>query len=422
MLYLTIFIVLLYLSYKYDYYHHTRGRKEWYMVMLITFILVAGLRYRLGVDSTRYEYGYLDLPTLSELFSGNFDADDSHYGMGYIFLNAIARSLSDDFTMMQFLQAIYVNVIIFWFFRKNTQNIFFALLIYFTCLYLNFMCEVMREACAAATLLWAWKYFVRGAWVKYYILAFLCYLFHPSGIIALALPIFYLPFLRPLFRIGKRSVFVYIGFLLVGIVVASSFGDYIELFAFAENVYDSAQRYEDSELSGNVLNIFGIISTLLGGVIYSFISIYIIRKYNDKDESGLYVNEQLYNKRFDKKYKKRYIASLEFMVSWCCIVAVLSVPLTLFYRYNNYFFPFAIIAICDCLFRPIHINGVMRKIRFSSWLIILFPFFFIQIYGYFNDVQGTKYRDYMRYYPYNSRIDMQKDANREKVFQLYNGK
>lgn len=63
--------------------------------------------------------------------------------------------------MMQICQAILVNIILFWFIKRNTKNIFFAVLIYYVFLYTNFMCEVMREACAVSMFLLSWEYFKR---------------------------------------------------------------------------------------------------------------------------------------------------------------------------------------------------------------------------------------------------------------------
>lgn len=399
MLYITIFIVLLWLTYKYDFGHHTRGRKEWYVVMLIVLILVAGLRYRLGVDSIRYESHFTDWPNVIDLLSGKFDTSTTRIGIGYIFLTSIARTISDDFMVMQFIQAIYVNCLVFWFFKNNTQNIFFAVLIYFTFLYLNFMCEVMREACAAATLLWAWKYFVNQKWIKYYVLALVCILFHPSGFISFALPILYLPAIRPFFVIGKRTIYILLGFFIAGTIISVSLIDYIAALTFIDSVQESAQLYVNSKLSGNILNLNGMIGTLLRYVIYPLTAVMILRRRKQRNDN--------------------YATALELMVSMCLIVAVLSLPIALFYRYNNYFFPFAIIAICDCAFKPIPIKGILTKLKFSMWLIVFIPFFFIQIYGLFSTVPQSNLREYMRYYPYSSRIDMQKDVNREAIFYHY---
>ena len=67
MLYILIFIILLYFVYKYDY--KGKKSKKWtnYYILMIVLIVIAGLRYRLGIDSIRYEEQYKDFPTLGEL-------------------------------------------------------------------------------------------------------------------------------------------------------------------------------------------------------------------------------------------------------------------------------------------------------------------------------------------------------------------
>ena len=54
MVYNIIFILLLYLSYNYDFHGHKNGRKGWYYAILVFFILFAGLRWRLGIDTPNY--------------------------------------------------------------------------------------------------------------------------------------------------------------------------------------------------------------------------------------------------------------------------------------------------------------------------------------------------------------------------------
>ena len=133
MIYIIVLLTLIVLSYRYDYLKKTKNKKIWYYVTLIVFILIAGLRYRIGLDSVRYEIGYKFYPSIDELTAYDF-INSSHQPL-YFLLSATARSISDEFWVLQMLHSILVNVVIFRFFRLNTNNVFIAVIFYFIFLY-----------------------------------------------------------------------------------------------------------------------------------------------------------------------------------------------------------------------------------------------------------------------------------------------
>ncbi len=395
MLYISILILLFILSYHYDYCSASKGKITWYVLTLIIFILIAGLRYRLGVDAIRYENGYLDMPTLSEL--ADFDFDSTRYAPGYVVFHAIARSISDEWVAMQFLQAIYVNGVIFWFFYRYSRKIFFCIIIYALSLYFNFMCEVMRESCAVATLLLAWPYFTKGKWIHYYALAIISVLFHTSAFITLLLPILYLPKIRNIFMIGKHTVFILIGAYIVGSVVGYALTDYLKIFYFIDGMENNVDNYANDDLSSQILNINGIISCLISRCIYPYLAV-------------------SYIKRRVKSMKTHNVANtLNFMVGICLICAVLSIPISIFYRYNNYFFPFAIATIGNWVYSNRPISMVKLNFKYATWLLIFVPFFFLTTYRYFQIKNDMNIYEEARYYPYSSIIEKSNDPARTRV-------
>jgi len=400
MIYLVIILLLLFLIYKYDYCQEKKDRLLWYYIVLVIFIFVAGLRYRLGVDSIRYESNYPSLPSLSEL--ANYDFSSSRFAPGYIVFAAIARSFSSEFVALQLIHAIFVNCVIFWFIKKYTSRIFFAVALYFVMLYINFMCEVMREACAVSAFLLGFPYFVKKKWVKYYIFAFFSFSFHPSAFVTFALPLLTLPGIRSFFTIGKRTIFILIGAYIVGVIINVAFFDYINLIEIA-SVQESAAMYANDSLAGQVLNINGIISTAILYLIYPILAVMFIRRRKNYE----YADTPTFR-------------AIELMVSICLIAAVFSIPIALFYRYNNYFYPFAIIAMSNFVFQPIIINRRRIRIRYVAWLLIFFPLFLFKFYGFYRPIPGSSnLRDGMRYYPYSSVINKDKDGDREKVYIFY---
>lgn len=402
MWYLFLAFIMIFLIYHYDYRNQTVGKKVWYILILLALILTAGLRYRLGIDSIRYENGYLKIPTLLEL--GEYDFSNTRFNVGYVTMISFARLISNNFMAMQFIQAIYVNCIIFWFFWKYAKKIFLAVFIYFVFLYLSFMCEVMRESCAVATLLLAYPYFVKSKWIQYYLLAVLAYTFHSSAIISFILPILYLPGIRSLFVVGSRTPYLMVITYMVGVVVSVAFLDYVVmLFGDMDDVQTLVNMYRRSSLIGAVLNINGIISVIFKYIIFPYMGILILRKRLNTHNVDAVRN-------FDH---------LQFMVTMCFTMAVISIPLAIFYRYNNYFFPFAIVAITKASFIPLRINRQYTRLSFYMWMILFIPLFMFQIYGYFVRIEGTDFRQIMRYYPYESRITLDKDLDREELYHYY---
>lgn len=395
MLYISILLLLFILSYSYDYIGKKSGRLTWYIIMLIIFICVAGLRYQLGIDSVRYERLFASMPDLSYLSS--YDFSQSRYGIGYIAFNAIARSISDEFVAMQFLQAIYVNCVIFWFFFRYSKKIFFCIIIYALGLYFNFMCEVMREACAVATLLLAWPYFESKSWIKYYILAIICVLFHTSGFVALILPILYLPKIRNLFIIGKKTILILFGVFICASVIGYGFVDYLKIFYFISGFEDNVNNYANDDLSGQVLNIKGIISSITTTCLYPYLAI-------------IYLNSKCNSNRCQST-----TFPMSFMVGICLIMAVVSIPIAIFYRYNNYFFPFAIAAIGNWVYVKRPFSRLKINFNFSIWMLLFVPYFFFTTYGYFTIRNDGDIYEQARYYPYSSIIEKSTDSARTRV-------
>ena len=399
MTYAIIIILLLCLIYHYDYQGHTRYRLGWYITLMVIFILLAGLRYRLGVDSIRYERTYPTLPTLSQYF--NFDFDSIRYGKGYLLLNAVARSISDNFVVMQCILAIFVNAILFDFFYRNTSKIFFAVLLYFILQFVNYNFEILRESCAVATFVFAWRYFSTNKWFKYYLCAIVAILFHPSAGITLIVPLTRLPILSRIFKINSWTPWLILGVLGVGVIISKSFVDLITLIQITD-IQDYADTYKDTHyIEGKGLNIIGMTTTFLNAVCYPGITGWFIAKGKTLDRQTRNLN---------------YKNSLEAMLMCYIYIAVLVISIRLFYRFNNYFFPFFALAFSDVIFHKLKFNRKKYKLSFGVWSLILAPFILINIYGYLEVMGDYGIRKYHRYYPYDSVIFKEKDKTRERLF------
>ena len=395
MIYFVLFLFFLGLSYHFDYLGKHTNKYTFYSISLTILILLSGLRYRIGLDSIRYEGHHIETPTLFELNATVFQ--DSSYDPLFIFLSSIAKTVSSEFWVLQMLQSILVNIIFFRFIRLNTKNIFLGVLLYYVGLYINFNCEVMREACAVSMFLLGWEYLKKDKIIHFSFYCILACGFHISSILLLIIPILKIFHIWNLLRINKYTIFILIGVLFVGYYIQAIFFDYLKLLSLGDSFSSKVNRYTDSDLAYSVLNINGIISAVCRNIFFPFLSIILLKQH--------------------RTY--RIDTNLEPMVLLSLIFAVFTIPIAIFYRYTNYFLPFAIIAICNFMYIPRIYLSTKKYIKlkhFGSWYIILFPMLFFQIYSFNAKEGGSQFKAYMRYYPYSSIIFENKDANRESLF------
>lgn len=394
MLYIFIIFLLLVLTYCYDYRGYDKGRNEWYLVCLLILIFVGGLRYRLGTDTIVYEDNYkYDFPSLSEYAS--YDFESTRYGRGFILLAAIARSISGNFVVLQFLHAIFVNSVVFWFFKKYTQHRFFAILLYFIFEYLYFTFEIMRESCAVSMFLIGWQYFLANKWGKYYICAIIAVLFHPSALILFVLPIFNLPIFRPFFRFGIWYWSMVGAVLVISAIISVKFFDIIRLIELTD-AQNYAATYEDSYFGESKnLNILGFAVLILREVLYVYIAIVLLRR----------------------KYVDDYIVDkLEYIVCISIYLTMMALSIRILDRFTNYISPFVILAISEAMFSKIKLKSRNLIMSFTCWMLLIMPYISIKCYGYFTEDRDSGIKIIRKYYPYESVLNPVKNKEREMLY------
>lgn len=399
MLYIFIIILLFVLCYHYDYQGHKVHRIEWYLFIWLIFVFVAGLRYRIGVDTVRYMMGFDELPDLMEY--KDFDFESTRYGRAYLLLNAIVKTLFSNFVAIQFVLAIIVNGVIFNFIYKNTKHIFLAILFYFIFQYFNYNFEILRESCAISIFLISWPYFVKKKWWSYYICCAIAILFHPSALITLFVPLLRLRILGFITSFSIWTIPVLIGVYVFGMILSKMFFEWIRLIEVSQ-LDNYANTYEFSDYSeGRSFNIIGIGVNLVKVIIYPVGAILLLkRNYSSKD---------------DEVSNSEYFSALEIMYFCLLVFMIASIPLRLLYRFSNYFYPFLFIVLANTNFEKIRFRKNIYKLSFGIWMVILFPYLSINIYGNFEEMYNIS--KFHRYYPYENIIFPKKDRVRE---QLYN--
>lgn len=400
MIYLFIFILLLFFIYLYDYKRESRGYRLSFYILLVIFIAVAGLRYRIGGDTPTYMKFFENIHPLGSLSDTDFSK--SRFAPGFVLLTSTVKTFSADFVFFQFIHAIIVNCVVFMFIKKHCEHIFFCILLFFSYLYVFLLFEQVRESFAVAIFLLAWPAFKKGIWWQWYLAALLAFMFHVSAFIMFLLPLICLPGIRELFKFGKRTWYICLFVFIIGIVVQTTLFRYVEMIALTESMIDRVQAYENVKRS-DVLNINRILGMLIQYIAYPLLALHFIYK---RKENGDMVSS-----------KEKNIGKETMMTLMSVYISILTIFIGILIRYNNYFFLFAAIMMGDWIFTNLYTVRKYVRMGFVYWMLVFLPMFSINFYfTYLTPVNkaGTLY-NYMRYYPYSSVIDQTVDDQRERT-------
>ena len=387
MIYFIVLIILLIFVLRYDINGKTRYRNECFYAMLVIFILIAGLRYRLGVDTTRYlTRFYYETPELHELTWDDFELGADPL---YTFLNSVVLTLGGKFYVVQLLHATFVNTLFFKYIKKHTDAIFTSIFIYFIWQYALINMEEMRASMSLVICLFANDYMLEKKWIKAMLLYAIGCLFHSSTILVMVMPLFF--FLRfNIFGISFLAAALVGGFVIQSFVV-----DYIEMIELSDTLDNKIESYVDDESymeSGK--NIKGII-VLLFPYGYSILSLMLVK--TGKIESRL--------------------SKLEPLVIIFMFFAIFSIGLPIAYRYYRFYAIYYIMFVAEFM---IHLfkkqePRIGQYVIYTKALAIMFPFFFLIFKG-----RSTE-KTWVRYHPYSSVFDQRLDQKRERVYSFYGG-
>lgn len=400
MVYLLAVMLILVGVYSYDYRGIIRGEKLYYIILCLFLISIAGFRYRLGIDAIEYSDYYAHANPINKLSLRDFI--NTRYAPGFVVLVSFCKTISSEFMLLQFVESAMVNCAVFYFFKSNTRHCYFGILLYFLYLYTDLNMEVMREAIAVSFFLVAWQFFRDSKWLIYYLLALFATLFHVSAFALLFLPVICLPVIRQIFVFGKRTWIIGTVILVVGFAIHHFLLEYLKFIVFTESMLDRVNEYAKSGVGGlETLNATGIITSIFRLVVYPCIAMYFInRKYNNNIHS-------------DKGLEKTEILSLASIY-----IGLISFSVFIFSRYNNYLLFFSFLIMSDWIFSILDFKNKRLRLGFAKWMVIFLPLFVVNTYSvYFNKVNRTgTLKSYMKYFPYKSVFEKEKDNNREKLF------
>lgn len=377
MVYLIIIVTLLILVLRYDINGKTKYRDECYSIMLIIFILISGLRWRLMVDTPNYiERFYYGTPTLD-----NFSFLDYPIGKDplYTLINSIVKTYGGRFYMVQLIEASFVNILVFKFIKRYSSYIFTCLFFYSITYYLSYSMETMRASFSIALSFYAYDYILDKKWVKGYILLIIGLMFHAQTIILFFLPMFFF------LRLNKKGIVVLVLAFFLGFVLNTSLGEYVELFEFSDSVDKKVSVYAESEAFGGVRG--GLIRFLhakLPSLTYPLFSLLYLKM----------------------KMPDNKLLRFEPFVMLGVAFAFVRINFEIAYRFVDHFGLFFILFYSEAFMGIIHkAKSVDVKVACIRAIVFFLPFFTL--------VGISRYSRLDTFYPYSSVIDKKIDSKRE---------
>ena len=316
MIYLLILLTIISFSLKFDFRgSFLKQAKMPYMFLCICFILLAGLRFYVGSDTHNYAYDFSIMPEISKL--SEFHRLESRYQFGWDAFVCIIKSFFDNFAFLQLITATIVNVAIFWFIKRNTTNVFLAVLFYFILNYFEYNMEIMREAIAVVLGLAAVMLYEKNRRLYFVLLVMLAFEIHISAVV-LAIT----PFITKIKYSNKLVVVTILLSVIVPLLFTqiSGLANFINLFTASDPEY-LLRRYLNQSMD-NSRTMFYYLELYVSYLIIPLLCLLTLKE--------------------KAKYTGIVIA---FIVIRCMGMFTYA-----FYRFGNYFEPFYWILLADATY------------------------------------------------------------------------
>ncbi|MBO7539817.1 MAG: EpsG family protein [Prevotella sp.] len=380
MIYFVVILLLLFLSFRYDINEKTYGRNHWYMAVLILFILISGLRYRVGIDTVGYIRSYYySTPTVFSFFSAGYTIGDKPL---WKLLNSICYTFGARFYIVQLITAAFCNVLVFKYIKKHSDYIFTCLFFYFIYLYPAYNFETMKAFYAIVLSLYGNDCFLEKKWIKGYSFYIIAALFHTSTIALFIVPL--LLFLR----MNRIGLFILLLAFVAGYILQKNLGDYFVLLDFIddESISDKLEDYAESDRYGTGRGLLYIVGKLLPLLLFSFISFKKVQKNNGSSR----------------------LLELEPFLMMGMLFVVLMSNIYIFYRFTQFFGIYFVIFFAQLFVDLCKSRKFSKGVSYARAFLLFSPLLFAIL---------IRYRvSYVKYVPYSSVIEKNISKEREKLF------
>lgn len=377
----TLFVCMFCLIY-FDILNKKQKRTVAYKGLLIWFIAISALQYNMGTDMGYYMEWYKNLNTNNWSFN-NLINDNKQHQPGWVALGYLCRFITDDFLLLKLVQATFVNIAIFSFFKRETRYIFVSILLYGLMSYLVVNFNLMRQSIALGFALYGFTYLRLKQYKKYYLFVLLAFLFHNSAIILVLLPLFSLKYTKRNTTI-LISIFILIICSLYYLNIENIFLNILYSGYLGDDIAGAGLAYMSRERLG-VQSSFSVFS--IQRIIMIVSIVYYMRKYNDT-----------YFGAFGLIY---------------IFLQILTGFLPILWRFRLYF-DFAYYIILSQLI--VEYPKTKKSISPIVLGIILVLVFFFPLREYLAHVENSQYRNIDQYYPYHSIFDKEHDVKKQQFF------
>lgn len=383
MIYLISLALCLFLTVVYDILGFSKNKWHWYYLLLVWFIFVSGFQYMVGTDIPEYIYEYNHFYNELRFDVGDIDGRRQH---GWVLLCYFCRQITNDITLLKLLQAIFVNVSIFHFFKREAKYVFLCLTFYAMSTYLLLNFNVLRQSISLGFALYAISYYSRKRYFVSILFLYGAYMFHSSALVLLVLPIFSLIKYNKyiLYVLSVLSIFLF--YFLFKMDVNLIFDSVFDVFD--EGLFEIGQSYVNSDR-------LGVQDTKL--TYTRFVRIFLI----------LFVI--LY---YTKKYKNIFFGGMGLLY---LILLVFSFVVPIFFRFGTFYeLPFYVILSTVIIEYP---QNRLHQVRYVFYICAFALYSFFPFREYSQKYEGSQYRYIDQYYPYHSVLepDVEEKIDQKKL-------
>ena len=250
MIYLFVLFILL-IGVFFDKKKPTTVIKTWWWLEFVILVLLLGFRYNVGGDTLGYNYDYPTNPTLNDLIKSGFYSETRQ--PLWLIMQALCKEISPDFYFFQFVHAIVVNLVFFWFFKKYCQRPFLMVVFYYLMAFAYFNMETMRQTLAVCCFLLAVPSLLEKRYVTYAIWAIVAFGFHAAGALMILIP--------PVYGSLTKKYIIFTSLIIIGVFIFMARTQMLEnIFQF---INISALLYLFDTYSDNYGNMNSVIYDLI---------------------------------------------------------------------------------------------------------------------------------------------------------------
>lgn len=389
MIYIITILVLLALVFHFDINGNTRYKITAYYILMFWFIAVSGFQYCIGSDMPPYMYEY-DAVQWKDVTWDSITGLNNRQ-LGWILLINFCKLISKDFVVLKIIQAIFLNVAFFTFFKRQTKALFTSILFYSLYLYLDLNFNILRQSIAVGIFLLGYTFYAEKNWLKYYICVFSAIMFHNTAAILIFLPLLHL------IKINRNSlILLSISFFicLVGIrylPVTDFLLGHLSIFMNSD-VALMADWYLTDEKYGK--NSVSLISYMVVAMLYFWVIFFNYR---------------------NNMYKYKY--DLLIIFTYIFILA-LNTSIPIFARLNYYFIPIFIYLLSNFIINFPKLR-LEKRLRLISVVFLVVLFSYSSVIGLFRINTSYDDKNIVQYYPYYTVFNKKVSPLRAKLWGAY---